>query len=423
MINHILAIRNSVHILNTASTIIQIRKALNSLFHRVHYRGTLLIYAQAYKALKINHEAVFTFVTSWLPGLISNYKQMVSTLSYNRKFMSLYGSTFFKRPQLDALNASITKPVLKISKIIYPRRPARIASVPTISFSVLDDFIWLNECHNLGIPSIQICDTQSRYDLITYPIISNQRSVPFTYLLTHLFSETCNFAVLLEHLYFIPYYKHLGIVTRFKKNVKLRIKIARQRPKRYRTRHHNIMDNFGKLYFNETDHLTQDFLNKALSKLKYQYSKAPLRHIISKHTYLINKRNFCYKIRDYLKVNKFNLSISTPLLIVWEIIRRYLLKVLKALQKLDDFYYNLRRRISYFRFKPYKKISRMVRTLLKRAYVFLLRPKRNLRFIVLKRKHLKCQGIFYFYKSLLDSKIDFKVITPKVKLKSIIRIY
>jgi ribosomal protein S2 len=80
MLNHILAIRNDLHILNLTTTIIQIRKALNPVFNRIQSRGSLLIYAQSFKAFKFNHEAVFTFVTSWLPGLISNYKQMIPSL-------------------------------------------------------------------------------------------------------------------------------------------------------------------------------------------------------------------------------------------------------------------------------------------------------------------------------------------------------
>jgi len=50
----ILAIRNDINILNIAYTIIQIRKALNAIFHKVRYRGSFTIYAQAFKALKMN---------------------------------------------------------------------------------------------------------------------------------------------------------------------------------------------------------------------------------------------------------------------------------------------------------------------------------------------------------------------------------
>lgn len=45
----------------------------------------------------------------------------------------------------------------------------RIPKMPSISLSLLDSYIWLNECQSKGIPSIQICDTQSPFDRVTYP--------------------------------------------------------------------------------------------------------------------------------------------------------------------------------------------------------------------------------------------------------------
>jgi hypothetical protein len=73
----------------------------------------------------------------------------------------------------------------------------------------------------LRIPSIQLCDTQSFFDKITYPIVANQRSVPLTYLLIHLFAELCTNALIDSHLSFISYGKYLtrGLVVkkRFKR--------------------------------------------------------------------------------------------------------------------------------------------------------------------------------------------------------------
>jgi len=218
MVSHILIVRNDINILNMAFTIIQIRKALNTLFKQMLSRGSFLIYAPAYESLKLdNRNVVFTFVTSWLPGLISNYKQVITALSYNKKAVSLYGPQLFKRTQADALIGTKFKPVPNVSAILRPSRVTRFPRVPSISFSVADSFIWLNECHNLNIPSIQICDTRSLFDKIQYPIISNQRSIPFTQLLINVFSETCNYALIFEHFHFTIFFKSLGMATKYNK--------------------------------------------------------------------------------------------------------------------------------------------------------------------------------------------------------------
>ena len=57
------------------------------------------------------------------------------------------------------------------------RRFRKFARVPNISLSVLDSFIWENECNCLGIPSVILADSQTSYDNIAYPIIANQRSI------------------------------------------------------------------------------------------------------------------------------------------------------------------------------------------------------------------------------------------------------
>jgi len=212
MLAHILAVRNDLHILNLGLILIQIRKALNSLYTRLLYRGSFLIYAEGFKALKIEHSAVFNFVTSWLPGLITNYKQIVTSLHTNRYMSLLTGSGFLSRPQMDALAASNANPVPPIIDIYYPKRSSKYGRIPSIALGVLDNFIWLNECQSLAIPSIQLCDTQSIYDSVTYPIIANQRSIPFTQLIIDLFVENCTFALMSQH--------HIFKYIRFKKDLK-----------------------------------------------------------------------------------------------------------------------------------------------------------------------------------------------------------
>jgi ribosomal protein S2 len=352
MLSHILAIRNNLHILNTASLIIQIRKALNALFSRIHSRGSLLIYAQAYKALKINHEAVFTFVTSWLPGLISNYKRMITMLSVNREVLSIYGKRFFKRPQLDALSATNFRPVLQVSSICFPKKTAHLAIIPSISLSVLDDFIWLNECHNLQIPSIQICDTQSSFDLVTYPIVANQRSVPFTYLIIHLFSETFNFAVMHEHLYFIYFYNFYNIIARFKKNLKRRQ--AKHTKHKFNFRKYlKKTDKFGKIISFGDDLLLQDKfkIQQALDKVSYLSLKKRKTLITNKRTFIINRKFFSFRIRDFIKNKIITKHPLTLPFVWWKFVPTALIIMLRILQR-NLLHLNRKRKVlHYYEFK------------------------------------------------------------------------
>jgi ribosomal protein S2 len=201
MIAHILGVRNDLNILNLGYTLIQIRKALNVLFSKIIGRGSLLIYAQSNKSLFVDHDAVYTFVNAWLPGLITNYKQVITSIYKNAKALQYFGSIYLTRPQLDALASTRNRAALVPSQIKSKNQYRRFARVPNISLSVLDSSIWLNECECLAIPSIQLCDTQTNLDSVTYPIIANQRSIPFTRLIISLFSETCAYALMTEQLY------------------------------------------------------------------------------------------------------------------------------------------------------------------------------------------------------------------------------
>ena len=208
MKSHILLVRNNIQILDLTHTVIQIRKSLNAVFQRVKYRGCFLIYAQAFNALKLNHANVFIFANAWLPGLISNYRRTIIPLYTYRKYNAQM-LPVLTRPQLETMGTITYRAVPKAYSGTIKRR---IPPIPSISLSLLDSYTWLNECHNLGIPSIQICDTQSYFDKVSYPIISNQRSVPFSYFIIHLFAEACNAALLDNRLYFNNYYNEIDKV-------------------------------------------------------------------------------------------------------------------------------------------------------------------------------------------------------------------
>jgi small subunit ribosomal protein S2 len=201
MIRHILGVRNEIHVLDLSYTLIQIRKALNLVFNATLCRRTLLIYSQAHKGIKIDNNAIFTFVNAWLPGLLTNYRQLITSMYKNAKNLGRFGAIHLSNPQLEALRVFSHRSKLVPSLIARKSKKVRYGNVPNLSLSLLDSPTWLNECHSLEIPSIQLCDTQSLYDHVTYPIVSNQRSIPFTRLIISLFTETCAYALITEQFY------------------------------------------------------------------------------------------------------------------------------------------------------------------------------------------------------------------------------
>jgi ribosomal protein S2 len=217
MISHILAVRKDLYILDLALTVIQLRKALNATYNKVISRGTILMYAESHEAIKFGNNSVFIFVTSWIPGLITNYAQTMKSISVSVKKQRFYAGLTLTRPQQDAMFALNKTETSATLLKLYPKRRTRFPRIPSISFAVSDNPIWLNECRHLGIPSISICDTLSFYDRIDFPIIANQRSFPFTGLLINLFAEVCINALMSEYRYrcIAAYIKDILSVTLF----------------------------------------------------------------------------------------------------------------------------------------------------------------------------------------------------------------
>jgi len=213
MNDHVLAIRNDIHLLSLSVTALHLRKALNAVFSKVKKRATFLIYATLQNALKLNHYAVFTFVDLWVSGLISNYFTVINEIVINKTHKAdLLEIT--SRPQKAAADGTMHKPILKATALYKNKKATKIGSVPAISLSMRDNYIWAHECNCLGIPSIQVCDTTSTFDKIDYPIVANQRSVSLAYLLVYLFAETCSTALIHEHLFFRSFTRYLELSRR-----------------------------------------------------------------------------------------------------------------------------------------------------------------------------------------------------------------
>lgn len=196
-------------------------------------RGCLLIFGDI-KESGLPHQKGkgSVYINNWIPGALSNYSRIVKIIEKNRRYIKLreeqalpplkagefnrlgslsIASTKFRAHKLTFrdfprdLNIYQKRGLLRKKRnyekryptrklpsqnFIYPyKQRYRLIRIPTISLSISDNKHWMAECQGIGIPSIQIVDTTSSFDQITYPIISNQRSLSFGSLIIDLFSE------------------------------------------------------------------------------------------------------------------------------------------------------------------------------------------------------------------------------------------
>ena len=398
---YILAIRNEINILNISLTIIQIKKALNTIYNITRFRGSLTIYADATRAIKMNHSSVFSFITDWVPGLLSNYQRVnTAIMAYKKSFTKL--SPFLNRSQLKSIencNITVKPPAFlwryeRTSNII----PSLIPRFPNISLSVLDSEIWLRECYRLGIPSIQICDTQSLYHKVAYPIIANQRSIVFSHLIVYLAIEVCNSSLINTHLDFLSYFKYYGhkslnITPDIKKITKYsyltETMVSRAyfhyRKKVPEKRMYLFLLYCYKIEFKLCLSAWSKKYGKKLKKEKRERMKSknkgrtlipeplikrfkPFKpFIINKKTYIFNKRNFTYTIKDLITAEpKTSFGVITPYFILIKNILWNDFCILKELHRLltrymtDNRIKKSHKRIYYPRLKHIRDIFKNV---------------------------------------------------------------
>jgi ribosomal protein S2 len=391
MNSFILAVRNDIYILNIAYTMIQIRKALNTIFHKVRYRGTLTIYAQASKALKINQESVFNFITSWIPGLLTNY-QLVTTAIQAYKIHLAISLSFLKRPQKKAIEHTYLNPLPLASTIRNSFKVPHIPRVPSISLSILDCPIWLNECACLGIPSIQLCDTQSSFGKITYPITANQRSVVFSNFIVHLAAEVCNTSLISSHLEFLSFHKYhgqksfsAGLDTKHIFPFDFLHPVNYQHMKRWSQRLFNVGERARhRIATRLTDvvlyHTKRKFFRNKMITRHYITQRVVTRRkpvIINKYTYIFNKRFFTYQVKDYIHNNIT--TNYTPLKHYYTLIHH---KIWKFIAFIKQLFYRLSklfpmvRRRKFYRY--FGKLNYSLRKFYQHIIVSLLGLKRAL---------------------------------------------
>jgi len=309
---------------------------------------------------------VFTFVTQWVSGLLSNYKRVISHIVIH-KLHEARLLPFLSRPQLDAVDNLTHKPLLVGSTIFKKKRRAYISRVPSIALSTLDSYIWANECNCLRIPSIQLCDTQSLYQKITYPIIANQRSVSITHLIVHLFAEACSMALIHEHLFFRSFSKHLRVC---KRNIMLKVKSHSKR-QHYRLwfKRGTFNQNFNRFQkrglhdatYSYPHHSNMSSPTASYSRFAYHPLKPNLKMISTVSTFIVNKHRPAFLLPHVLLLQlskRKEIFISTLLQsILYTTIKQFRTLVKDVQKRVNKAYKQGKGRLVWQYIKEHKKAA------------------------------------------------------------------
>lgn len=82
-------------------------------------------------------------------GLLSNYGAMIRAIIIQKDLMEMEEESFLNRQQLTKINSTFLTVFSTATSLVKSRRPPKYLRYPGISFSTLDDAIWLNECTSL----------------------------------------------------------------------------------------------------------------------------------------------------------------------------------------------------------------------------------------------------------------------------------
>lgn len=340
----------------------------------MRYGSSFLIYSSSSKALKIHHDSVFTFVQTWVPGIISNYRRVIRSIIVHKQFNNKPSCFPGKRPQLDKTYSTLINN-LPTSLSMKKKLKYRFR-FPAISLSTLDNYLWLNECQSLAIPSIQVCDTQSYFHQVTYPIIANQRSINFSYFIIHLAAEISNTSLLNPHLEFLSFYKYhchtknLLSYVQITKRVPL-INIVKRAA--YKSTSKDLQEAlaFPHIFRNPWEVFAKRVKKRQVKYIFSPYTRRQLklkrqllrrsekvRGIIknkalplvsNKRTYIFNKRNFTYQIKDLINKRKeYHYGKTTQ---YYKSFRNYLCKCYLYIRKLFKRLTFLYKRMKFWRYR------------------------------------------------------------------------
>jgi ribosomal protein S2 len=205
----ILAIRNDMILYDLSFTFIALRKGLQSIFQVSKFKGSVLGYVSLEKNYKFSGVGFDHFLRSWLPGYLTNFKQVMKNI------LSLQTKNLFNlnRKQKKFLKNIDLKRKMPLNFYFYlwnkkNRGKAvlkKIPAVPSFGFSLEDYSIWINECQKVGLRTMAVCDSESFPHKVDYPVIANQKSLPLSFFLVKMVAEVVSSAKRFDYFSFVGF--------------------------------------------------------------------------------------------------------------------------------------------------------------------------------------------------------------------------
>jgi small subunit ribosomal protein S2 len=211
----ILAIRNDMILFDLSMIFLRLKKGLQKIFQISKHRGSILGFVDLNKNYKFSGRGFDHFLRSWLAGYLTNYKYVMKNLRAlkTKKFMSL------TRRQKKFFQSLVTQKEVSIKfyyrffkikrafrfKGIPKNKKRRIPAVPQFGFSLEDHNIWLNESHKIGNSVMAVCDSESFPQQVDFPLIANQKSLPLSFFLVKVITESISCGKRMDYFSFIGF--------------------------------------------------------------------------------------------------------------------------------------------------------------------------------------------------------------------------
>ena len=217
----ILAIRNDMILYDLSFTFIALRKGLQSIFQVSKFKGSVLGFVSLEKNYKFSGVGFDHFLRSWLPGYLTNFKQVIKNI------LSLQTKNIFnltRRQKKFLKNIDLKRKMPLNFFFIFWRRKNRgktffkkIPAVPSFGFSLEDYGIWVNECQKVGLRTMAVCDSESFPHRIDYPLIANQKSLPLSFFLVKMVAEVISSGKRFDYFSFVGFNFVSKVFKRIKK--------------------------------------------------------------------------------------------------------------------------------------------------------------------------------------------------------------
>ena len=217
----VLAIRNDMILYDLSFTFIALKKGLQNIFQISKFKGSILGFVSLDRNYKFSGVGFDHFLRSWLPGYLTNFKQVMKNI------LSLQTKNIFnltRRQKKFLNNVDLKRKLASNYHYYFLRRKFRgknnrtkIPSVPSFGFSLEDYSIWVNECQKIGVRTMAVCDSESFPHRIDYPLVGNQKSLPLSFFLVKLVAETISSGKRFDYFSFIGFNFISNVIKRFTK--------------------------------------------------------------------------------------------------------------------------------------------------------------------------------------------------------------